>query len=139
MTGKTWEDTMPRARVLDSSSAEISSSPSRYRVMSSSSATTMPSTSESRTVCSRSEMLSGIGAFVATHLPGLVKKGGIGKEVGDPVKIMLFADGQFERGHAGSKAVVQLLEDIRKIGPVPVEFVHEYEARVSRVRPPLAR
>ena len=44
------------------------------------------------------------------------------------MEVRFLADGQFERGDAGAKGGVQLLEDAGEIGPFPVQLVHEDEA-----------
>ena len=45
------------------------------------------------------------------------------------MEIVLLTDRQLERRHTGAERLVQLLEDVGKIGSFPVELVHENEAR----------
>ena len=70
----------------------------------------------------------GYGLLGGVTFAGLVNKGGVAEQVGQAVKLRFLADGQLERGHAGAESGVQLLEDAGKIGPFPVQLVHEDEA-----------
>jgi hypothetical protein len=49
------------------------------------------------------------------------------------VKVVFFANGQLERGNACAERTVQLLENVGKIGPFPVQLVHEHKTRCAEL------